>query len=164
MANAPLIGSAGGAGVGFLFGGPVGAVIGGIIGHIGGKRFAVTHGMTPERKKIFEEALKTLQDPISLRKLADGFEKAGLNDEANLLRSRAALRELPPEQKAARKKAFQAALSVGKKKTEDGKPDVTPEQIDKLEKMASAFQSQGATGNAAALRKHVEGLRKLIRI
>ena len=156
MSKAPLVGTAGGATAGFFLGGPVGAALGAAIGFLGGKRYEVVKGMTPEQKKIYEEALKTLKDPTKLRKLADEFERNGFKDEADLLRKRAALRELPPEQKAIRREAFRKAISVGK----DGK--VTQEQIDRVKKMAHTFHLQGATGNAAALLSHATGLQKLI--
>jgi hypothetical protein len=112
-------------------------------------------GLTPERKRVYEEALKSLKDPDKLRQLADVFEKEGLKTEANMLRSRAGLRELPPEQKAARKVAFQAGMKTHK---DDG----SVQNPDQVEKLAGAFLSQGATGNAAALKRHAEGLRKAI--
>jgi hypothetical protein len=157
MKKAPLVGAGGGAITGFLMGGPVGAAIGAGIGFLGGKRFGHENAMTPERKRIFEEALRSLKDPIQLRKLADVYESEGLPEEADLLRKRAMLRELPADQKAERKKAFREAMKVGK----DGS-EVTPEKIQTIEKLAAAFYSQGATGNAAALRQHAAGLKKMI--
>ena len=155
--KAPLVGTGGGAAIGFLFGGPIGAAIGAGIGYLGGKRFTVSHGMNADRKKIYEEALKSMADPLSLRKLADGFEKEGLHEEAELLRKRAALRELPLDQKTARKEAFRKYISVGT--TEN---PATPEKISVIEKAAEVFHSQGATGNAARLRAHAAGLKKLL--
>jgi hypothetical protein len=75
MSKAHIVGSGGGALLGFMLGGPIGAAIGAGVGYLGGQRYTGTHGMTPERKKIFEEALKSMQDPVSLRKLAYVYEK-----------------------------------------------------------------------------------------
>lgn len=154
--GAAVGGAAGAAALGFFVAGPIGAGIGALVGYLGGKKFGGAHGMTPVRKKIYEEALKSLKDPIKLRKLADTYDSEGLHEEATLLRKRAALREIPPEQKAARRDAFRRALSVGK----DGVP-VTGETIQKIETLAATFHNQGATGNAAALRQHAAGLRKI---
>jgi hypothetical protein len=157
MSKAPLVGTGGGAAIGFMFGGPIGALIGAGVGFLGGKRYSVAHGMTPDRKRIYEEALKSMADPVKLRKLADEYEKEGLKEEADLLRKRAQLRELPPEQKDERKAAFRKFLSVG---TKDN--PATPEKIAQIEKAATVFYAQGATGNAAKLREHAMGLKKLI--
>jgi hypothetical protein len=155
--KAPLVGSGSGAIAGFLLGGPIGALVGAGIGFLGGKRYSVVHGMTPERKKIYEEALKSMADPAKLRALADGYEKEGLKEEAETLRKRAQLRELPPEQKAQRKESFRKYMSVGTKEN-----PATPDKIATLEKAAQVFHAQGATGNAAKLREHVAALKKML--
>ena len=41
--------------------------------------------MTPERKKLFEEALRSMKDPAKLRELANVFQKYGLKAEAKEL-------------------------------------------------------------------------------
>lgn len=112
-------------------------------------------GLTPERKKVYDEALRSLKEPEKLRKLADVFDKEGLKVEAEMLRKRAALRELPAEDKAKRKEAFRKGM-----RTHDDNGKV--QNPDKVEKLAGAFLSQGATGNATALKRHAEGLRKAI--
>jgi hypothetical protein len=120
-----------------------------IVGLGGGAWWAVAKRkspMTPERKKVFEEALKSLKDVKKLRALADGFEKEGLKEEADLLRKRANLKDLPADQKSARKVAFRKAL-------DSKNPDA-------IEKMAGAFHRQGATGSAARLRQHAAAVRK----
>jgi hypothetical protein len=104
------------------------------------------HGMTPERKQIFESALRTLKEPDKLRTLADAYEKEGLKDEAALLRKRAILREMPADVRAKRQEAFGAAM-----RSTDPK---------KVEAVALAFQKEGATGAAANLRKYAAGLRR----
>ncbi len=159
MANskAHLVGAGGGAAVGFAVGGPPGAAIGALIGYLGGRRYATVHGMTPERKKIFEEALKSMADPVKLRALADQYEKEGLNEEADLLRKRAQLRELPPSQKAERKDSFRKYMSVGTQAN-----PATHDKVAIIEKAANVFHAQGATGNAAKLREHAAALRKML--
>jgi len=102
------------------------------------------HGMTPERKKIYETALESLKEPDKLRSLADAFDKEGLKDEAIMLRKRAALRELPPASKEARKAAFRKGMSSSDPKA--------------VHALAVAFHKQGATGAAQALKKYAEGL------
>jgi hypothetical protein len=117
-------------------------------GLVGGAAYAAKKraGMTPERQKIFEAALSNLKDPIALRKLADEFEKAGLKSQAELLRKRAALRELPPETKVKRREAFRAGMASVSKSG--------------VESLANAFAKEGATGAATALRNYAQGLGK----
>lgn len=100
--------------------------------------------MTPERKRIYEAALQTLKDPEKLRKLADEFETQGLKKEASLLRKRAEIRELPEDLKKARRQAFKAAMAS------KNQPAVL--------KLAEAYDAEGATGAAAALRAYAAGL------
>jgi len=102
-------------------------------------------GMTPERKKIFEQAMKSLKEPEKLNTLADAFEKEGLKDEATQLRKRAKLRALPPDTQVARREAMKKALA--------SKDPVA------VEKVAAAFDKEGATGAAAKLRQYAAGLR-----
>jgi hypothetical protein len=104
------------------------------------------HGMTPERKKLYESALKGQLKPEALRELAGGFEQEGLTNEAEMLRKRAALKEIPKDQKKARNQAFRTAI---------GSDD--PEGIEEL---ASAFEEQGATGAAARLKERAAALRQ----
>lgn len=103
--------------------------------------------MTPEREKIYEAALKDLKDPQKLKVLADSFAQEGCIKEANMLYKRAGLRELPPEVHKARKQVYKAA-----KKSTD------PVAVDKV---ATAFEGEGATGAAEALRIHAAALRSL---
>ena len=100
--------------------------------------------MTPQREMVFNNALKTVKDPEKLRKLADAFECESLPAQATLLRKRAALRELPNETKEARREAFKKGM-----KSKD---------IAGVEKLAGAFEGEGATGAAEALRNYAKGL------
>jgi hypothetical protein len=104
-------------------------------------------GLTPEREAIYVAALRSLKDPVKLRALATSFDAEGLKVEAELLRKRASLRDLPPETKKARRESFKKGMSS---KDADG-----------VEKLALAFESQGASGAAAALKEYAEGLRKV---
>lgn len=103
-------------------------------------------GMTPERERIYMNALQNLKEPEKLRALATAFEKEGLQKEADLLFKRAGLRELPNEVKAARRVVFKNAMS-----------SMNGEEV---RKVASAFRTQGAIGAAAALEEYADGLGK----
>jgi hypothetical protein len=95
-------------------------------------------GMTPDRKKIYDAAIVSMQEPVKLRALADTFEKEGLRGEADMLRKRAALREAPPAVKAARRMAFKKAMG-------SDNPDAILE-------VAKAHEALGAMGAAAELK------------
>ncbi len=101
-------------------------------------------GMTPERKKIFEEAIKHLDDPAKLRKLAASFDKEGLKEAGNELRKRAQLREMPEPVKQARREAYKKGMSS----TEPAK----------ILKLANAFHKEGAYGAAQNLRDYAKGI------
>ena len=101
--------------------------------------------MTPERKVIYETALNTMTDPNQLRALAAEFEKQGLKAEGEMLRKRAALKELPEDVKQGRKEAYQAGL-----KSDDPV---------KVEGLAAKFAETGSTGAAASLRSYAAGLK-----
>lgn len=100
--------------------------------------------LTPQRRKIYTEALKSLKDPAKLRKLADEFEKEGLKHEASMLRKRADLRAKPPAVKEAHLDAFKKGMQ-----SKDPKA---------VEKLANAFASKGALTSAAKLKKYAMGL------
>jgi len=103
--------------------------------------------MTPERKKIYEEALKSLKDPVKLEELALGFEKGGCPKQAELLRKRAKLRTLPKDVQKGRKEALKAGYNSTDPKA--------------VETLAAAFEGEGATGAAEGLRVHASALRTL---
>ena len=100
--------------------------------------------MTDKQKKIYAAALHE-KDPVKLRALADGFDKAGLKKEAELLRKRALISEKSP----ADKKKWRTAFKKGMKAKD-------PKAIDNL---AKAFESQGATDAAAKLKQYSKGLK-----
>ena len=102
--------------------------------------------MTPERKNIYEAALKTKLPAEKLRALADAFEKEGLKEEAEMLRKRAALRDAPPNVKKDRRIAY--------------KKGITSKDPAAVEQLAGAFQKMGATSAALNLKRYAAGLRK----
>jgi hypothetical protein len=100
--------------------------------------------LTPERKKIYTEALKSMKDPAKLRSLAGDFEKQGLTHEAAMLRKRADLRAKPPAQKQAHVDAFKKGMQ-----SKDPKA---------VHSLADAFAKTGALTAASKLRKYAMGL------
>jgi hypothetical protein len=100
--------------------------------------------MTPARQKIYDHALNTMKDPAGLRKLGEAFHAQGLTEQGDMLTKRARLRELPADVKAGRRAAFQKGMTL-----------VNPASVEKL---ATEFDKEGATGAAAALRKYAQGL------
>jgi len=103
-----------------------------------------TGQMNPERQQIYEQALVSLADPVSLRNLADAFQKEGLTEQADMLRKRAALREMPEDVKEGRRRALAKGL-----KSEDKVGVAT---------LADAFEKEGAVGAAQRLRDYLAGL------
>jgi ATP-dependent DNA ligase len=101
--------------------------------------------MTKERQAIFETAMRVLQDPDKLRQLADAYQKEGLKAQADLLRKRADLRELPPDVKEGRRDAFRKGMAST--------------NIAEIEKLAAMFEKETATGAAKALRDHAKALK-----
>lgn len=100
--------------------------------------------MTPERKKIFESALKTMKEPEKLIKLATAFEKDGLRAEGGELRKRAKVLSMPPAKKEEYRQAYKAGMKSA---------DPT-----KVKKLASAFHKQGFYGSGKNLRDYAQGL------
>jgi hypothetical protein len=83
--------------------------------------------LTPARKQVYTEALKSLKDPAKLKVLADEFEKEGLHHEASMLRKRAALRAKPEVLKAEHAEAFRKGMA-----------STNPEAVKKLAALAAA--------------------------
>lgn len=103
--------------------------------------------MTAERIKVYEQAIATLKDSRKLRILADEFEKQGCKKEAEHLRKRAALRELPPADKARNKKLY--------------KKGMRSKDPDYVTKAAKHFEDIAADGAARHLRIREKSLRAL---
>lgn len=116
--------------------------LGGFFGHKEYKKFKAN---TPERKALYTKLMNTPSDPAELRRIANTFEKEGLKKQANMLRKRALLRELPPSLKAARQAAFKKAMN-----------SKDPAAI---EAVAKAHEEVGAEGAAQALRVQAETLK-----
>ncbi len=102
-------------------------------------------GMTAERKVAYECLLRDMKDPIGLRTMADVFEAEGLKNEANTLRKRAVLRELPKEVKIARRQAFRKGMAS--------------KNPDAVETLAQAFYKEGCAAASAKLFAYAKGLR-----
>jgi len=100
--------------------------------------------MTPERKQVFEQALKTLKDPVKLEKLAQGFEDGGCKAEAIELRKRAKYYSAPKEVKDKYKETLRKAL---------GSTD--PQKVTNV---ARAFHKVGLYGAAGKLKQYAGGL------
>lgn len=102
--------------------------------------------MTAERTHLFQSALSSaVLTPPQYEKLADAFEQQGLPAEAILLRKRAKLRGMSSEEKEMRKAIFRKALAC--------------QDPDAVERVASVYEAQGATGSAKRLRMTAIGLR-----
>jgi len=115
-------------------------------GFLGLRWYKKRHALTPERKAAFDRAMNdVMATPDSLRALAASFKKVGLSDQATTLMKRAALKEAPPEVKAARREVFTKALN-----------STDPEFIAKV---AEAHEQIGATGAAEVLRQQVESVK-----
>lgn len=102
-------------------------------------------GMTAGEKLVFDNLINQPHEENIFLEMAEVFDRNGFKDQADLLRKRAKLRTNSPETKAAHKQAFR-----------DGMKSDDPEGVERL---ARAFQKQGATGNAAALRTYAVNLR-----
>lgn len=124
---------------------PVALAATGVGGYYVYKSRKYSHAMTPERIKVYEQALSSLKDAKKLRVLADEFEKAGCAREAEHLRKRASLQELSPEEKKANKNRYRAAMAVA--------------DSSKVLSEADYFQGIGADGAAKNLRTRADALR-----
>jgi hypothetical protein len=133
--------------IGFICAGPPGAAIGALVG--GGVAHASTGNgkgvMTAKRQLIYTHALESIKSPKDLKTLADAFSGEGLEVEAGMLRKRAALRELPSDVKEQRRAFFRRGMSSD-----------NPDTIDRV---ASAFEGEGALDAAKALHDHAEAVR-----
>lgn len=140
-----------GAFMGYVFGGLSGAGMGAAAGLA---LAAMSHPeaekgvFTAERKALFERAMQSEGDPEKIEKLAEAFEHEELRVQAELLRQRAALRRLPPEQVKKREQWFYRALCSSK-----------PEAVDKL---AEQYKNEGAIVAYRVLRDHAAALRGLV--
>lgn len=109
------------------------------------KHFRLKGKVTKDREDLFNSAMRMLEDPDKLRALAAAYDKEDLHAHAELLRKRAALRELPAEVKKQRTEAFRKGMA-----------SADPDAVSKLAKL---FEQQGAIGSAAKLNEHAGALR-----
>ncbi len=100
--------------------------------------------LTPDRELIYNRAMNNLQDPVKLRKLAEGFKSQGLKPQADMLEKRAGLRELPRDVKNERRAVFKKLMQS--------------EDIKKILEAAQVFEEQSATGSALHLRERAASL------
>ena len=133
--------------VGFLFGGPAGAGIGALVGAALANVSPPSRKgeMTPERQSLYNAAMNSTSSPAELRELAESFESEGLKAEAEMLRKRAELRELPKEVRDQRRQAYRQM--------------VCSDDVDAISEMATAFATEGALGSATGLRQHAADVR-----
>lgn len=103
--------------------------------------------MTPESKRVFEQAMKTLKDPAKLRTLAAAFDKEGLKPQGDELRKRAAIFAAPPKVQEQRRQVFKKAMNSN-----------NPVAV---KKVAAAFQKVGHYEGAQKLRNYARGLFKV---
>lgn len=119
-----------------------------VLGLAGGAAYKVhkrKKGLTPERQAFFNGAMNSLSDPDKLRRLADKFHGEGFPVQAEMLRKRAKLRELPKEIQEQRREVFRKGMR-----------SMDPDKIDKL---ASIYESEGCVGSADHLRLYAKGVR-----
>ena len=100
--------------------------------------------LTPEREKIFMSAMASMKDTAELRGLADKYQQMGLPHEAEMLRKRAALRDLPKEVADKRREGFKKAMSSTNKEA--------------LAAFAGALEAEGAIGAAEKVRQRIASL------
>jgi hypothetical protein len=149
------IGAGVGAGALLVFGAPAivpvgiaGAVYGGyklLRTSFGGEGWSSC--MTPERVRIYQQAVAELKDPAKLRGLADMFEQTGCAREAEHLRKRARLRDRTPDERRADKARYKAAMSSS--------------DVREIEKAVSYFQGIGADGCVRHLRLRIKALKEV---
>lgn len=100
--------------------------------------------LTPEREKTFLAAMSSMKNSGDLRGLADKYQQMGLSYEADMLRKRAALKDLPKEIADKRHAAFQKAMGSTNKEA--------------LAAFAGALEAEGAIGAAEKVRKRIAAL------
>lgn len=101
--------------------------------------------MNAERRGAFAIGMR-LTDPVKLNLLADAFDKGGLPDQAKQLRNRANLGSALTDSKSAQ---YSAILKQALNSTD-------PDAVDKV---ADAFDKQGAAATAKLLHDYAAGLR-----
>lgn len=116
-----------------------------VLGGVAYLRRSNTPKASAEQDKIFRAAIGgSLKDPEKLRALSDAFAGEGLIPQARLLRQRAALRELPPHIKQARRQIWKKAIGSKNKRG--------------VLVLAQAYEKEGCTDAAKRLRQYASGL------
>jgi hypothetical protein len=100
--------------------------------------------LTPTRKYILMRALDGKLTSDKYKELAKGFDDNGLPEEAELLRKRASLNEMSPEQK-------KALNDLAKKALASDKPDG-------IQSVSDYMMSIGAVGTATKLANHAKAV------
>ena len=103
--------------------------------------------MTLERQKQYDSVLTGKHSPEEMVSIAAVFEGEGLKAQGYLIRQRAALRAAPEEVKEKRREILRKAI----KST----------NVEAMKEVAKAFDSVGATGAAATIRRRIKGLEEL---
>jgi hypothetical protein len=99
--------------------------------------------LTPKHAAVLQKALEN-KDPSKLAEAAEVFKSQGYVKEADLLKKRANLRNLPQATKKARRDALKKGLTL---------KDPT-----KVRLLADEFEKEGASGSAARLRQYADAL------
>jgi hypothetical protein len=138
-----------GAAVGFVVNGPVGAGVGAILG-AGLAAISApgpAHGeLTSERAEVYEKALAS-DDVKAVLRASEAFDAEGLHVHAELLRRRAKVLQLTPEEKKQREAEFLAAIASDK-----------PAPV---RQRSAWFRDQGQLHAAKALAQHAEDVQSL---
>lgn len=140
--------------VGACAGGPVGLAVGLVVG--GGVGAATSPkasastasfsgAVAANHVKVYRDAMSSMREPEELRTLANAFDQQGHKQFATMLRRRAATRELPPEEKKARREAFRSAMAS--------------DEPGKIVALAAAFEGEGSMGAANDLYDHARAVR-----
>lgn len=131
---------------GFFFFGPVGgiagAAIGGALARVAPKRERIE--MSPEGKMAFKTMMATEKTPEELREMAVVLDGQGHTLEAEMLRGRAALRELPAEVREQRKEIYRRAMAS--------------DDVEEIREFAGVFDAAQAFSSAQSLRQHADAV------
>ncbi len=138
-----------GAGVGFVVNGPVGAGVGALLGAglAAISEPGPAHGeLTSERAEVYEKALAS-DDAKAVLRTAEAFDTEGLHVHAEMLRRRARVLQLSPDEKKRRETEFLASLASDKPVA--------------IRQRAVWFREQGQLYAANALAQHAEDVQAL---
>jgi hypothetical protein len=103
--------------------------------------------LTPERKALYERAMASVESSERLEQIAAAFAEEGLDAHAELLRRKAKLRQLSPENARARGLTFLRGLASS--------------NVEAVDRLAANYQAEGSIVAAKALRRHADALRSV---